>query len=853
MIRKTGILIFIIVLGTTTTWGQLLPITKYWPTDSAPVLEQYFVLSSDTTIKDSTYFMYAKNGQILKKGFYNKGEKAGQWSRYLRGWRVQTSGYYENNEFSGCLFGYDSLGNFDVVEYFDRGTAYNDSLPLQEKKIESVFESLKERGFKNDSLMLVRFQELESLIEMRKTMTDQDTKLKWGHRLVYQLVYHNEFLPYFELEKEKLGKAHFALINHGLLLDKEFLSPYIDSLTAEADSLMACDSLGIVLENGPLIRSKIRQRLASLDSLQNQKHEIAQQLDALRASYQAVFPDLYTSELDSIDIKNKEISSTFPLGKKIEMRSLLLLSIANLDKQFKELSTAYEEITYGKRSIEKGFKTKYPSTFAKALEQINIEQSYFESNTILKEKLTLGKKLVGDIKTNLQFFQAIDSIEAVISEQYPPLKQKYLQNYPALFSKEVKPINNLITDFNRITPIKDKKEMGQSILDTLAYFDQSHQRLSSIDSTLNNRYATVKANYKEHFRPIYKEEVQPIEGLIKSYSVSNNSMAKLNSGSMLLDKFTDLETYFILMQEQNSALDKRFSLIAESYKTNFPPIYKTTFKVFYEKRKNISGANTCKRYIEKQTEFLTDIGGLEEKLDEIQVQKASIDTYIAKTQELYQFDFPVIYGTEVKEEISKIDDYNNEGLIDKKLKTGELIIETLGNLHQVHAQLKEENTKINSEFESLAENYKTEFPSLYRTLIDPLKDQVKDYRQNGYHIPKLNLSNDIVMKLEHYAVKYNLFKAQSDLLKNQFNEFIYKYKDRDQVKKMYKKGKWAYDQLMGQYEQELDFEKKEEKGKEIELLLLQFLSLADKDNSIINSEIRSAKTIEEIKKAIGLD
>ncbi|MEA3445225.1 MAG: hypothetical protein U9R19_10930, partial [Bacteroidota bacterium] len=211
------------------------------------------------------------------------------------------------------------------------------------------------------------------------------------------------------------------------------------------------------------------------------------------------------------------------------------------------------------------------------------------------------------------------------------------------------------------------------------------------------------------------------------------------------------------------------------------------------------------------------------------------------------------FDTEIKEERSKIEDYNDEGFIEKKLQTGEFIIEKLKILQKIFPQLKEENTKINNEFPGLAEEYREYFSVLYKTYIEPLEDDEKNYQKTGYHAPKLTLSNRIVVEIDELRAKYDLFKIQNDKLLGKYDEFTYNYKDRKQVKRMYKKGRWAYVELKDAYDNETNFEKKEKKGKKIELMLQQFISLSSKDNTIINDEIKSTKTVNDVLKVIGIN
>ena len=436
---------------------------------------------------------------------------------------------------------------------------------------------------------------------------------------------------------------------------------------------------------------------------------------------------------------------------------------------------------------------------------------------------------------------------------YLPLKEKYLQDFPAIFRKEIKPISNLISEYNRTGTLSEKRQNGQSIIDTMHYYNKTHDRLLSIDSALTTHYNTIKENYKQDFRPIYKNEVSPIDQNIKDYSDISLSKPKLDNGNRILEKIELLKKNYDLMEKQNKEIAQRFKTISDQYESDFPNIHKSALKIFEEKLSKIADATSSESYLEKCNDFQNDLSYLEDKYEEIKDQQAKIESQFTKIEGLYQIDFPELFDNEIKEEQAKLKDYLDDGEIERKLTTGGFILETLEKLQSVQPQLKEENTKIKAEFPTLVNNYKENFYVLYKAHVDPLKDSEKTYEKTGYHIPKLNLSNDIVSKIDLYAQKYDVLKAQKDMMKSKYDEFIYNYEGRDQVKKMYKKGKWAYDQMKDSYEAETDFDKKEEKGEQIILMLLQFLSLVDKENSIINDEIRKAKTVGDVLRIIGIE
>ncbi|MCF8372562.1 MAG: hypothetical protein K9H64_13110 [Bacteroidales bacterium] len=851
--KKTGLIFLILIIATQSIgYGQNHKIRTFYNSDSSSVKEEYYTLRSDTSIKDSLYLFYSEEGKLLKKGSYSKGEKIGNWLRFYPNRQVESFGYYDNNnQFTGSRLFYDTLGKIEQIDYYKEGIAYIDSLELQQEFISNSSDALRDARFNEYILLQAKYAIFQQQLAHYDSIVEQPEKLHFGDRIICDAYFYMGWFQDLKDERDSLLQLKMQLENLPVELDPSFFDLQVNPIKTQTDSLLASDSISYVLNRGPLLRKEYKRKVALLRKLETTNARIVKSQNKLEIEFKEKLPVFYQSEIEKLDRIQNEFKSEENLQTKIRLGNELEQLISDIEKRFKTLLELHKSIDEKKKKL-KSYKEKYPVVYKNEEQAIQKEYESFVASTQLQKKIDLGNLVFKHIATSLYNFFCVDSMEILINEQFMPLYESYLKSYPRIQAKELKPISASIAGFNRMNNLEQKKQTGQDILDTIHYFSLSYNRFLEIDTVLDVRFKLVQARFKENYRAIYKSEVSLLAPQIKKYRDNGLSKSKLDDGNEVLDKITKLEEYYADIEAQRKEINTQFPLISEKYEKHFPPIYKNTIRLYEVKKENYENTATCKTYLEKGEEFLLEIHVLEEKYDEIRLQNTEIESNLNDVESLYQFDFPEVFNKEVKEEKSKIKEYVNEGFIEKKLQSGEFILAKLNTMQGAYPQLKEENSKIESEFSGLVKDYKENYYPLYVAHIKPLVDDEKMYRQLGYHGPKLMISNQIIQKIDEYKIKIDIFNEQSQTLILKHNEFDYNYKDRDLVKRMYKKGKWAYDELKNAYDNETDFDKKEELGKKIELMLTQFISLAAKDNTIINDEIRKAKTVDDVLKVIGI-
>ncbi len=834
--------------------AQVLEKSTFYENDSNLLKEKYYVLKSDTSLKDSLYLKYSSDGKLINKGFYNKGDKLGEWVRFFPDFKIKSSGYYDmNNQYNGCNFHYLDNGKIDHVDYYIDGIAYNDSLYLQQDFIIKLFDGMHTSGFDSYEVMSSNFAALEIDKARYDSIDGQDDKFAFGNTIIEQGYFYKEWFPIFKTKREKLIKTNSEINEFSVSLDKAYFDLIMNPIKNLSDSLLTSGDMKFVLTQAPLIHTEFASTSGLLLELDTIDTMINKELQEIDTQYKHKFPEFYAAESNRFIQSQEDYMQEENLQIRISKGSELIKVLEKMNGDFVRLDELNVAIDEKQVKLEKAFKEKYPVDYQVEEETINTEYSEFQASTQLTQKIQLGEKVLEHLKNSYIGFYTVDSMDMVINEDFKPLREGYLQSFPSIYAKEIKPVATEIAELNRTKGLDQKIKTGQQIIDTIGYYTDTYNRFIEIDNALKDRYSVLQTNFKENYRAIYKNEVAHMDNLIKKYQVNNRSESKLVAGNNIMNKIEELDDNYSKIEAQRKEINQRYPAISDKFLNDFPPIHKNTVRLYDDKKALYEKSLNCKSFLENGNSFIEEIEILESKYNEISMQFSEIEGNLSQVENMYQIDFSEVYNTEIKEEKTKIKEYNNEGFIEKKLKTGEFILTKLKTLQEAFPQLKEENTKMNNEYATLVQEFKINFPVLYKTYIIPLIADEKSYRQNGYHAPKMTLSNKIVQKIDEFRAKYDLFKAQNDLLLSNYDEFIYNYEGRNQYKKMYKKGKWAYNELKNKYDNEISFEKKEKIGKEIELMLLQFISLSTKDNTIINEEIKSAKTVNDVLKVIGIN
>ncbi|MCX6258309.1 MAG: hypothetical protein NTW49_10510 [Bacteroidia bacterium] len=233
-------------------------------------------------------------------------------------------------------------------------------------------------------------------------------------------------------------------------------------------------------------------------------------------------------------------------------------------------------------------------------------------------------------------------------------------------------------------------------------------------------------------------------------------------------------------------------------------------------------------------------------------QENDISQRLQQSETGYKDAFPVVNKTEIKELKTKFKEYGKLETVEKKIAMGKIILDRLEIVEKILPELKEINSNIAVLLPDVQTKYKKFYSPLYKAEIVPFLLKFKEYDENGSVTTKVNLGKKVLEKLKYYNENFTRMKDQGDKLSAKFNEFNDLYKSRKDVKNIYKKGKMACNELLSAYNDEINIEKKMLMGEDIEFLLLKLISIAGKDNSVLNNDIKNAETPADVKRKLGL-
>ncbi|MEA3443705.1 MAG: hypothetical protein U9R19_03165, partial [Bacteroidota bacterium] len=628
--------LFILFAGIFSCNAQLQKITSYYNNDSSLVNEQYFVLSSDTDIKDSLYNNYSKEGKLLKKGFYNKGDKMGEWVHFFPDRQIKSSGYYNmNKQFCGCHFSYNINGEIEQVDYYIDDIAYNDSIQVQEEFVRKLVEALHTTGFDVYDIMQEKFLSLQTMFAKYDSIENADEKLVFGHRIVQSGYFFKEWFNSFKSERELLLKSKSVMDAFTADIDKDYFDLLMNPIVENADSLLNSDNIIFVLDDGSKIRKEFIQISGLISEIEIIEPQITSGLSELESNYKDEFPEFYKSELDQFSKKHDDYKQEENLQIKISLGNEIVSLIEKMKADFEKLTNLSESIDEKLNKLEKVYKEKFPVDYQAEEELINSDYAGFKASTQLQEKIELGQIVLKHIETSYINFYTVDSMDIVIAEEFKSIREGYLQSFAAIYGKEIKPVANSIAGFNRTKGLEIKIMTGQNILDTIHYFDAAYTRFIDIDKALKERYSKLQSNFKEGYRAIYKNEVAQMDKLIKNYNVNGRSKSKLDVGNNIMEKIIELENNYSEIGKQSDEIGNRYTAVSEKFKSDFSPVYKYTLCTYDDKKENYEKSLNCKTYLEKGKAFLEEVTILEEKYDEISKQYSSIIEILSKVEGLY--------------------------------------------------------------------------------------------------------------------------------------------------------------------------------------------------------------------------
>lgn len=437
--------------------------------------------------------------------------------------------------------------------------------------------------------------------------------------------------------------------------------------------------------------------------------------------------------------------------------------------------------------------------------------------------------------------EAIEIVGKSIVEESKSIGNRYLQSYPPIYKKEVKPLSDKINEALQLTIIDEKHATLQKLADSLKYYSNAFALYQSTDSLISGSFALFSEKINLEDKAIYKSNIPPLEAQIKNYKIADVSIGKTIKANDFASRYTNLIEAYDKLSSQKISIDSIMPLVSKSYQEAFMPIYKTEVSLLLTARDEyLKIPQLDIRYTRGET-ILADFKRYHELHAELINQNQLLLNRINEVEVNYMPVFPKIVKDELSEVKKDYKIYEHIEFTDKKILKGKYITEQLDTMLCCIKELEKNEIRLQSELPSMMLQFKKDFPLVYKMNIEPLEAIQKEYTSAGYHQRKLTLSRTLIQALDENSKKLESISNQQNNIKKSFEEFETFFQSKNQEKYLYKRTKSIFEELYSEYEKEADPKIKTEKGTQIQKILDKVNDMRGKDNTRFNDEIKDAK------------
>jgi hypothetical protein len=834
-------------------FSQSRTISVYYNESDKNIKEIYQTLVGDTTIKHGDYRMFSKEGTVLERGQYINGVKTGKWTVKNPSGNVITYGIYnKDGDLTGAVILYDNSGNFSKTEYYRSGLTVQNDPGFQKEMIDSLFKITAKHNQGNGFLNGKKAAQLDSSVAIFNKLPDNAEKFDKGSRLIYELLNYNE-LVYTSIETEKEINRISQKIKE--LYKGKYYQVYQQNLRMAEKGIEDYSLNDTLSRKIEIAQNTIKLFQASeneIDTILIVFERIDRKLPPLCNNYKADYPLIYSRQVSKLEKNVENSGSNNSPGFVIKSCKLLTSRIDSLSSWYNRFkmtdSILLAEVPVLKNNINRNFPelTKdciitLEKDISEYMKSDSAEQKLYQENKILKT-LDYIELSCNDLTG---FALQIDSL-------FPVIRDNYLKSYPGIFKNEIKPVESEIMNNRSDSIIERKIEIGKQIISKLRLFDEQYKIILQTDKAIDAKFPVVKTNYFNRFRDIYNKEIVDFEIQKNEYEKTGNVSIRIATGKNILDKINEFDKIFNNLVTQESEIDSLFPSLKQKYKEAYSVIYKRKIKEIENQIDDYKLMKSASQKMKKGEEILTGINTLTEGYDALKIQENEILQKLQNAETDYKDSFTVVHKTEIKDIRDKYKEYSKIENIESKINVGTIIIGRLDNVLGSFPELKELDAQVNTLYPEIQNQYKKNYSPVYKAEIVPLKVLVNEYKENGFVASKINSGKQIMEKLKYYSGKLTFLTEQNRKLKEKLIEYDELYKSRKDVKNIYKKGKMAYNEYYSKYEDESNIEKKCLVGEDIELILMKLISISNKDNTVLNNEIKSAETAADVKRKLGL-
>lgn len=463
--------------------------------------------------------------------------------------------------------------------------------------------------------------------------------------------------------------------------------------------------------------------------------------------------------------------------------------------------------------------------------------------TSLTEFAEYYEKLVQEGTILLASLENVDRLSKSLNDDYKTLNDKYLQLYPPIYKKEVKPLAEIISTSLKMNNLNEKERELKRINDTLIYFQSKLAEFLAADSFIDGHFNQFKEKLYLDDKVLYKMNIPGLESIVKSYKMANMSAAKSVIITEFRNKLTDLEGAYSGLNDQKNQIDSLLPKISKLYQDKFAPIYKSEITQLENQKTEYMKIAQADIRFQAGKVLLDQLQHYEKQYDELDQQSQQV---VAGIQEV-EVNYTTLFQRIIKDEVGEIKRdykiYEELDFVDKKMLKGKYILEQAASMMGCIRELEKNDGRIKTELTNMMESFKTDYPLVYKMKIEPMRPMVSEYEVSGYHQRKLTLSRMLIQSLDENLQVLQNIRSQRENIRTSHEEFETYFQSKNQEKNLYKRTKSIYEDLMKEYDKEADPVVKTEKGNKILSILVKINEMRGRDNTKFNEDIKDAKDL----------
>ncbi len=714
-----------------------------------------FVSLSQQSVNNSSY---NNQGVLIRQGSFTKNSKSGEWIEFSQDYKFMLRGNFTKPDiFTGIQANPNT--NSDTLLLFV--TENNETQPDSLFWATSILDFLGKLKLKaaNDSFLIKRYEWLN-----RKHNSDEINQLQIPAQqsLLRNLFIEELFFGDYLAKEKSLKEIQTAHIKPDEIQIPGFASA-IEAIQTQITAIHADTIFPSRLER----YQKLTQAFEQYQLQKKQCTERLQTIDQLVKDNSAKLSKLLPGDFEKAtgQLQHRRDSLV-----QLEPEKMLAAS----DAFFNELQTSLSKLdACGTLKISTDAMLSKLNSFNKPEKSNLFNQSVVpfiqKTENIRFQSPEQYQKachaLLDEGNQMIAQLEAIESVEKSIVEESKSIGNRYLQLYPPIYKKEVKPLSDKINEALQLTVIADKYTALQKLADSLKYYTNAFALYQSTDSLIAGPFSLFSEKLNLEDKAIYKSNIPAIDAQIKNYKIADISIGKTMKANDFVVRYTNLIEAYEKLSSQKVSIDSIMPIVSKAYQETFMPIYKSEVILVETARDEYLKIPQLDIRFSRGETILADLKRYHGLHEELINQNQLLLNRINEVEVNYTPVFPKIVKDELSEVRKDYKIYEHIDFTDKKLLKGKYMVEQLDTMLSCVKELERNDGRIKTELPQMMLQFKRDFPLVYKLQIEPLEAIVKEYELTGYHQRKLTLSRNLIQSLDENSQKLASISKQQGAIK----------------------------------------------------------------------------------------